>query len=378
MAAQPPERAWLVSFAAVASFIGLTRIELDGARECYRPPSGRVKSRRCAEGGPPGPEHGAAGARALHYNAAVMETPSACDSILETIGHTPLVRIRRMNPEPEALIYAKIEGFNPMGSVKERIALRIVDEAERRGDLKPGMTLLESSSGNTGIGLAMVGAIKGYRVVVTMAQKVSVERRQILRALGAEIVFTSKEGGSDEAWDLADALCARDPVRYFRVGQYVNPDNIRAHYEGTAEEVWMQTGGRVDWLVLTLGTCGTLVGMARRLKERNPALKVVSVEPQSRHAQQGLRNMTESRVPVIMDWSLVDERMTVTDADAFETARELARREGIFAGISSGTAMFAALQIARRVKTGHIVTLLPDRGEKYLSTPLYPEGPGPV
>jgi len=306
-----------------------------------------------------------------------METPSACDTILETIGHTPLVRIRRMNPEPEAPIYAKIEGFNPMGSVKERIAQRIVEEAERRGDLKPGMTLLESSSGNTGIGLAMVGAVKGYRVVITMAQRVSIERRQILRALGAEIVFTSREGGSDEAWDLADALYARDPARYFRVGQYVNPDNTLAHYEGTAEEVWRQTGGRVDWLVLTLGTCGTLVGMARRLKERNAALKVVSVEPQPRHAQQGLRNMTESRVPVIMDWSLVDERMTVTDADAFETARDLARREGIFAGISSGTAMFAALQVARRVKRGHIVTLLPDRGEKYLSTPLYPEGPGP-
>jgi len=306
-----------------------------------------------------------------------METPSACDSILETIGRTPLVRIRRMNLEPHVLIYAKVEGFNPMGSVKERIALRIVEEAERRGDLKPGMTRLESASGNTGIGLAMVGAVKGYRVVITMAQKVSVERRQILRALGAEILFTSKEGGSDEAWDLADALFAREPGKYFRVGQYVNPDNTRAHYEGTAEEVWRQTGGRVDWLVLTLGTCGTLVGMARRLKERNPVLKVVSVEPQTKHAQQGLRNMTESRVPEIMDWSLVDERMTVSDADAFETARDLARREGIFAGISSGTAMFAALRVARRIKKGHIVTLLPDRGEKYLSTPLYPEGPGP-
>src|SRR5438552_10811672 len=204
-------------------------------------------------------------------------------SILETIGETPLVLIRRMNPVREAPIYAKVEGCNPMGSVKERIALRIVEEAERRGNLRPGMTLLESSSGNAGIGLAMVGAIKGYRVVVTMAQKVSVERRQILCALGAEIVFTSKEGGSDEAWDLADALRARDPVKYFRVGQYVNPDNIRAHYEGTAEEVWKQTGGRVDWLVLTLGTCGTLVGMARRLKERNPALKVASAEPQAKH-----------------------------------------------------------------------------------------------
>jgi len=306
-----------------------------------------------------------------------MEPPRVSESILETIGNTPLVRIRRMNPEPSAVILAKLEGFNPMGSVKERIALRIVEEAERRGELKPGMTLLESSSGNTGIGLAMVGSVKGYPVVITMAQKVSVERRQILRALGAEIVFTSKDGGSDEAWDLADRLHADHPGRYFRVGQYVNPDNALAHYEGTAEEIWLQSGGRVDWLVLTLGTCGTLVGMARRLKERNPRLKVVSVEPQECHTQQGLRNMTESRVPEIMDWGLVDERVTVADDDAYRTARDLARLEGIFAGISSGTVMHAALQIARRVRTGHIVTLLPDRGEKYLSTSLYPKGPDP-
>ncbi|MBI1951867.1 MAG: cysteine synthase family protein [Acidobacteria bacterium] len=303
--------------------------------------------------------------------------PRACDSILETIGNTPLVRIRRINPEPGVVIHAKLEGFNPMGSVKERIALRIVEEAERRGDLRPGMTLLESSSGNTGIGLAMVGSVKGYPVVITMAQKVSVERRQILRALGAEIVFTSKEGGSDEAWDLADRLHAESPGRYFRVGQYVNPDNARAHYEGTAEEIWAQTGGRVDWLVLTLGTCGTLVGMARRLKERNGRLKVASVEPQAKHTQQGLRNMTEARVPEIMDWTLVDERLTVADEDAYRTARDLARLEGIFAGISSGTAMHAALLIARRIKSGRIVTLLPDRGEKYLSTSLYPKGPDP-
>jgi cysteine synthase len=302
----------------------------------------------------------------------------ACDSILDTVGGTPLVRLRRINPVPEAEVFAKIEGANPMGSVKERIALRILEEAERRGELKPGMTILESSSGNTGIGLAMVGAVKGYPVTIAMAQKVSVERRQILRALGAEIVFTSPAGGSDEAWDLADRLYAENPGKYFRVGQYVNPDNARAHYEGTAEEVWRQTGGRVDWLVLTLGTCGTFVGMARRLKERNPAVKVVAVEPQPKHTQQGLRNMNESRVPEIMDWSLVDERMEVADEDAYRTARDLARREGIFAGISSGTAVCAALRVAGRVRRGSIVTLLPDRGEKYLSTVLYPRGPDPA
>src|SRR5262245_21980139 len=293
-----------------------------------------------------------------------MPDPPAYDSILETIGATPLVRIRRMNPEPGATIYAKMEGFNPMGSVKERIALRIVEEAERRGDLKPGMTLLESSSGNTGIGLAMVGAVKGYPVVVTMAQKVSVERRQILRALGAEIVFTSREGGSDEAWDLADRLDTENPGKYYRIGQYINPDNVRAHYEGTAEEVWRQTGGRIDWLVLTLGTCGTLVGMAHRRRGRNPRQRVASVEAQPKHTQQGLRNMTESRLPPIMDWGVVDERQTVPDDEAYRCARELARREGIFAGISSGTAIFAALAVARRERSGVIVTLFPDRGEK--------------
>jgi cysteine synthase len=300
------------------------------------------------------------------------------DSILDTVGNTPLVRLARLRPEGEAVILAKLEGFNPMGSVKERIALRIIEEAERRGELKPGMTILESSSGNTGIGLAMVGAVKGYPVVITMAQKVSVERRQILRALGATIVFTSPTGGSDEAWDLADRLCAESPGRYYRVGQYVNPDNVRAHEEGTAEEIWRQTGGRLDWLVLTLGTCGTLVGMARRLKRRLPALRIVSVEPQVKHRQQGLRNMSESRVPPILDWSLVDERMTVGDEEAYAAARELARREGILAGISGGTAVCAALRVARRERRGVIVTLIPDRGEKYLSTDLYPRGPDPT
>ncbi len=299
------------------------------------------------------------------------------DSILDLVGRTPLVRIRRLNPEPDVTLLAKLEGSNPLGSVKERIALRIVDEAERRGALKPGMTLLESSSGNTGIGLAMVGAVKGYRVVITMAQKVSVERRQILHALGAEIVYTEPDGGSDDAWTLADRLGQESPGTYFRIGQYENPENPRAHYYGTAEEVWTQTGGQIDWLVLTLGTCGTLVGMGRRLKERNPELRVVAVEPQKKHAQQGLRNMEESRVPQIMDWSIVDERLTVSDEDAFRTARDLARNEGILGGISSGSALFAAIQIARRVRRGTIVTLFPDRGEKYLSTSLYPQGPDP-
>ena len=303
--------------------------------------------------------------------------PPACDSILGAVGGTPLILLKRLNPHPEVRVWAKLEGFNPMGSVKERIALRIVEEGERRGTLRPGMTLLESSSGNTGIGLAMVGAVKGYPVVITMARKVSRERRQILEALGARVVFTSPEGGSDEARALADRMQREEPARYFRIGQYVSPDNPLAHYHGTAVEVWQQTHGRIDWLVLTLGTCGTLVGVARRLKELKPGLRVVSVEPQPRHLQQGLRNMSESRVPEIMDWSLVDDRMTVSDADAARVTLELARKEGILAGMSSGTAVYAALEVARRAGHGDVVTLLPDRGEKYLSTSLFPPGPEP-
>ena len=304
--------------------------------------------------------------------------PPACDSILGTIGRTPLVLLRRLNPHAGTRVWAKLEGFNPMGSVKERIALRIVEEAERTGVLRPGMTLLESSSGNTGIGLAMVGAVRGYPVVIVMAQKVSRERRQILHALGAEVVFTSKDGGSDEAWATADRMQRADPARYFRIGQYETPENPLAHYFGTAEEIWEQTGGRIDWLVLALGTCGTMVGVARRLKERRPGLRVVAVEPQENHLQQGLRNMRESKVPQIMDWSLVDERVTVADEDAARLTLALARKEGILAGISSGTAVYAALEVARRAGRGDIVTLLPDRGEKYLSTTLFPPGPDPA
>lgn len=301
--------------------------------------------------------------------------PPACRSILETIGRTPLVHLRRMATAGDARVWAKLEGFNPLGSVKERIALAMIEAAEARGDLKPGMTLLEASSGNTGIGLAMVGAVKGYPVLITMAHAASEERRCMLAALGAEVRLTTPEGDSDEAIAMADALQAATPQRFFRVGQYENPDNPRAHYEGTAQEIWEQSGGSIDWLVLVLGTCGTLVGVSRRLKELKPSIRVVAVEPQPGHEQQGLRNMTEACVPAIMDWSLVDERLEVRDRDAIDTARLLARREGILAGISSGTAVFAALAIAAREKRGDIVTLLPDRGERYFSNDLYPARP---
>ncbi|HEY3175118.1 MAG TPA: cysteine synthase family protein [Candidatus Polarisedimenticolia bacterium] len=294
------------------------------------------------------------------------------DSILETIGRTPLVRLRRMGAPDGVELLAKLEGANPMGSVKERIALAIIEAAERDGSLTRDAIILESSSGNTGIGLAMVGAARGYRVLIVMSEKVSIERRQILKALGAEVVLTPAEGGSDAAWALADQMHAREPHRYFRVAQYANPNNPSVHYRATAMEIWEQTDGRVDALVATLGTTGTIVGAGRRLKELNPRVRVVAAEPQRGHQQQGLRNLKESRVPEVWDPSVVDETIEVADVDAFRVARELARREGIFGGISSGTAVHAALALAAGGLRGTIVAILPDRGEKYLSTPLYP------
>lgn len=294
------------------------------------------------------------------------------ESILETIGRTPMVRLSRIGAPAGIDLLAKIEGFNPMGSVKERVALEIVDRAEREGKLKPGMALLESSSGNTGIGLAMVGAARGYKVVVTMPAKASVERRQILKALGAELVLTPPEGNSDTAWDMADEMARNEPARFFRVAQYDSADNPGAHYRCTAEEIWEQCGGKLDAFVATLGTTGTVVGAGRRLKELDPKIRIIAAEPQKKHTQMGLRNLDESRVPPIWDPGVIDEKIVVADEDAYRCARDLARHEGIFGGISSGTAVAAALAAANGLGHGRIVAVLPDRGEKYLSTPLFP------
>lgn len=290
-------------------------------------------------------------------------------SILETIGDTPLVRINRVFRKEGVELLAKLEGFNPCGSVKERIAAAMVEGAERDGSLKKGMTLVESSSGNTGIGLAMVGAVKGYPVLITMARKVSVERRKMLRSLGAELVLV--DGGSDDAWDKADAIAASDPKKYFRVHQYKSRYNADVHYRTTGPEIWEQTGGKIDVLVVTLGTCGTIMGAGKFLREKNPKLRIVSVEPTEKHEQQGIRNLTANRVPEIFDKSIADERRICTDDDAFRLARELATKEGIFAGISSGSALWGAIEEAKRLSRGVVVAVFPDRGEKYLTTPLF-------
>jgi cysteine synthase len=301
--------------------------------------------------------------------------PCIRESVLDLVGRTPLVRINRLNPHRArgVEILAKLEGQNPCGSVKERIALAMVEAAEKDGRLTPGKVIVESSSGNTGIGLAMVCAVRGYKLLLTMSEKASIERRKMLRALGAELVLTSAEGGSDEAWDRADAIAASDPSRYVRLCQYHERSNPEAHARGTAEEIWEQTGGRVDAFVATIGTTGTVVGAGRRLKELNPRCEVVAVEPEAGHKQEGLRNIHVSRVPTIYDPSAIDRMITCFDTDAWRLARALAREEGLFCGISSGSALDGALRVAAGLARGNVVVIFPDRGEKYLSTPVFSE-----
>jgi cysteine synthase len=293
------------------------------------------------------------------------------NDILGTIGRTPLVKINRIWNHPAVEIWAKLEGWNPMGSVKERPALTIVEGAEKSGVLKRGMTILESSSGNTGIGLAMVGAVKGYAVTIVMPQKASVERRKILKALGAEIVFTSENGGSDEAWQIAENLHRESPEKYFYARQYSNTDNTRSHLEGTAMEIWEDMQGDIDVVTVGLGTCGTIMGLSERLKELKPQIRIVAIEPQRSHKQQGLRNMDDSRKPDLLDWRRIDEKIVISDDEAFEYARRLSREEGIFAGISCGTALAGSIEVARKMVRGKIVTIFPDRAEKYFSTSLF-------
>ncbi len=291
------------------------------------------------------------------------------NNILETVGNTPLVRLNRVFRKPGVQILAKLEAFNPCGSVKERIAVSMIDGAERDGSLKRGMTLVESSSGNTGVGLAMAAAVKGYACLITMSKKVSTERRQYIRAFGAKLLLV--DGSSDEAWDKADEIAASDPKKYFRIHQYRMPHNIRTHYETTGPEIWKQTDGKVDVFVATLGTTGTIVGVSRFLRKKNPRVRIVSVEPTPKNEQQGIRNITSQRTPEIWDPGAVDERMICKDGPAFRLARELAAREGIFAGISSGSALWGAIEQAKRLKKGTVVVLFPDSGAKYLSTRLF-------
>lgn len=294
-------------------------------------------------------------------------------TILELVGGTPMVRLHRTNPNLQVDLVAKLEWYNPFGSVKERIALRMIQSSIADGRLTKDKTILESSSGNTGIGLAMVGAVLGYKVAITMSEGTSIERRQVLNALGAEIILTSKEGGSDEAWDKADELYAKYPDKYVRLHQYLSPDNAATHEEITAEEIWEQTDGEVHTIVATLGTTGTIIGLSRKLKQKNPKIRIISVEPfPGKHKQQGIRNVDFSRTPMIWDPSCVDERMYVSDEDAYQAARDLVRHEGLFGGISCGSALVAAQRAVQAMTGGRVVVIFPDHGFKYLSTDLFP------
>jgi cysteine synthase B len=292
-------------------------------------------------------------------------------SVLDSIGNTPLVKLEALNPNPRVTVYVKLEGNNPGGSVKDRIALFMIRDAEERGLIKKGASVLEATSGNTGIGLAMVGAASGYRVVLVMPECVSLERRKILEAFGAELILSPGNQGTDGAIKLARRMMDENPGTYFMPNQFDNPANIRAHYETTGPEIIGQTGGNIDVFVAGMGTTGTLMGAGRRLREYNRNIRIVGVEPLLGHKVQGLKNMKESIVPKIFDPSFPDEILNVNDDDAFGTTRRLALEEGIFAGMSSGAAVYGALAVAKRMEQGVIVVILPDRGDRYLSTALF-------
>jgi cysteine synthase B len=293
------------------------------------------------------------------------------ENILQTIGNTPLVRINRLNPNPNVTICAKIEGTNPTGSIKDRIALKMIDQAEAEGTLVKGKTIIEPTSGNTGIGLAMIGTVKGYNVEIVMSEAVSIERRKMIQSFGATVTLTDPHLGTDGAIIKARELVAAHPEKYFMPDQFSNQYNKMAHYKTTAEEIWKQTNGKIDYFVSSLGTSGTIMGVGRALKENNPKIKIVEAHPVKGHYIQGLKNMEEAIVPSIYDPSKIDETIMVETQAAFEMTRQIVEKEGIFVGMSSGAAMYAALEIAKEIASGRIVVIFPDRGEKYLSTNLF-------
>ncbi|MBC8432087.1 MAG: cysteine--tRNA ligase [Desulfobacterales bacterium] len=292
-------------------------------------------------------------------------------SILDTIGNTPLVEIKSLNPNPKVRILAKTEYFNPGGSVKDRIALSMIEAGEKSGELTPEKTVIEATSGNTGIGLAMVCGVKGYKLLLTMSEAVSVERQKILKARGAEIFLTPGHLGTDGAIEEVYNLARENPESYFMADQFNNAANWKAHYYGTAQEIWEQTDGKVTMVVATLGTSGTVMGISRRLKELNPAIRIVAVEPYLGHKIQGLKNMKEAYRPEIFDKKRLDAIINIDDEEAFEMTRRLAKEEGLFVGMSSGAAMVIACKQAETLPEGTIVVILPDGGERYLSTPLF-------
>ena len=283
-----------------------------------------------------------------------------------------MIRINELNPNPKVEIFAKFEGFNPTGSIKDRIALKMIEQAESEGVLTKGKTIIEPTSGNTGIGLAMVGAVKGYPVEIVMSSAVSVERRKTIEAFGAKVTLTDGALGTDGAIIRARELVKNNPLKYFMPDQFSNKYNKVAHYKTTASEIYSQMDGKIDYFVSALGTSGTMMGVGKYLKEKNPSIKVVSAHPIAGHYIQGLKNMEEAIVPSIYDESLIDETVMIETEPAFEMSRQIVKKEGIFVGMSSGAAMLASAEIAKKAKDGaRIATIFADRGERYLSTGLF-------
>jgi cysteine synthase B len=289
----------------------------------------------------------------------------------KAIGNTPLVELTRVNPNPRVRILAKLEGNNPGGSVKDRPAWFMLSGAEERGELTHEKVILEPTSGNTGIAMAMIGAAKGYRVKLVMPGCVSLERRRVLEAFGAELVLSPADEATDGAIRLAHRILAEEPASYYMPNQYANPDNVRAHYEMTAPEIFAQTGGEIDCFVAGMGTSGTLMGSAQYFHQHAPGVSVIGVEPRLGHKVQGLKNMKEAIVPDIYREETLDAKINIDDEPAFEMARQLAVMEGLFVGMSSGAAVAGAVEVARQMTSGTIVVILPDRGDRYLSTTLF-------
>lgn len=298
------------------------------------------------------------------------------ENLLDMVGETPLIELKKINSNPKVKLYAKLEGQNPSGSLKDRIVKAMLLSAEKEGKLRPGMTLIEPTSGNTGISLAMMARLKGYRFIAVMPENVSAERRELIVAYGAELVLTDGEKGTNGAIEVAHRMVAENP-QYVMLDQYGNGDNPRAHYETTGPEI-LRDAGRVDVLVAGLGTGGTLMGVGRRLKEVNPATKIVAVQPYPHGGLQGLRNVTEGYVPPILDLNALDESSVVRDEDAFWATRDLLKKEGLFMGISSGAVVYEALRQAEKLKSGAVVAILADGGWKYLSERIWTEEPEEV
>lgn len=290
---------------------------------------------------------------------------------MDRIGGTPLVPIQRLNPNRKVEVLAKLEFFNPGGSIKDRAALFMIEDAEERGELTRDKTILEATSGNTGIGLSLVAAVKGYKILLVMSESVSEERKKILRAMGAELEFTPGHMSTDGAIEYVYNLARTEPDRYWLADQFNSPSNWRSHYMSTAMEIWNDTGGEVNAVVVSMGTTGTLMGLSKRFRELDPDVRIIGVEPYMGHKIQGLKNMKESYCPGIFDKRQADRIINIDDEEAYETTRQLARQEGIFAGMSSGAAMAVALKVAGEMESGRVVVILPDGGDRYLSTALF-------